>query len=99
MATDEKTLAAITLRTAQRNLETAELTHKKIVEQLSMRTATVAQIATTILTSPADTEYFKRITSHGKLTGAAAAVRLAEEIMAEAELSAAKTAELQASLG
>jgi hypothetical protein len=85
---NERQIAAVTLETAQQNLATAKLTHRKIVEQLSMRTATVAQIAGTLV-------------ALGKLPpdwGAKGAVSLAEEIMAEAELSAAKLRALEESL-
>ena len=92
MATDETKIAGITLRTAQRNLETAELTHKKISETISMRTATVAQIAATLLASD---NWPKQISGSPKW-GAGAAVKIAEEIMAEAEASAAKAKEMQA---
>jgi hypothetical protein len=96
MATDEKVLAGITLRTAQRNLETAELTHKKISETISIRTATVAQMAATILTSGPFGSMKALI--NNSTTPALAAVKLAEELMVAAEESAAKAKELQASL-
>lgn len=84
ITTDSK-LAALTLQTAQQNLDTAKLAHKKMVEQLSMRTATIAGIAGNLV-------------AQGKMPpnwDAAAAVKLATEIMVEAETSAAKEQELQ----
>ena len=97
MATEnEKALneatAAITLQVSQKNLETAKLAHRKMVEQLSMRTATIAQMAATILTAP--TFYNSKLFTNNNVTPAGVAVKLAEEIMVEAELSAAKAKEL-----
>jgi hypothetical protein len=71
--------------TTRVNLETAKLAHKRMVEAVDLRTLSIAQMAAQIVCDAGFQQEW----------GAAGAVKIAEEIMAEAEASAAKAKELQ----
>lgn len=78
-------IASLDLKASTLNLETAKIAHQKMVEQLSMRTATVAQMAAVLMTKVGFPEHY----------GAKGAVQVAEEIMTEAEAWASSAKELQ----
>lgn len=88
-ALDER-ISQLSLETAEQHLETAKMTHKKITEQISMRTTTIASIAgnifAEILTSKNPT--------FARYGGAEDVVQMATEIVEAAEASASKAKEL-----